>query len=163
MPRRCFSAWARPKPRFTTFPSTRCISTKWARWIPSATSSAPAIGFDLLDIGAVYCSPDQRRQRNGEDGARHPSRSCSSHFRTSHGKADLRARPEPGTNHAHRRSHRHYACRRIWRAAADACDRERIWRGRLRFPRTCQRAASADRRIQRRGGIHHGRGARSQH
>ena len=47
-----FQRLATPRPRFMTFPSTRFISMKWARWIPSATSSERAL--------ALICSTSAR-------------------------------------------------------------------------------------------------------
>ncbi len=50
------------------------------------------VGFDLLDIERGLQLARERRQRNGEDGARRAARSGSRHRRAAHRQADLRAR-----------------------------------------------------------------------
>ena len=54
---------------------------------------------------------------------------------------DLFARPRRGTDHPHRRGHRHHTRGWLWPHAADGHSEHRLWRGRQGFHRTRQRAA----------------------
>ena len=91
MPRLCFRGWARRRLGSTGSRSKRFTFTKWGRWIRSPISWGLAWRWLLGNRrGALF--RDQRRQRNGEDGARDAAGARSGDGGAARGQADVCAR-----------------------------------------------------------------------
>ena len=100
---------ARPRPRSTRSRSRRSTFTKSARSIPSPISSAPASRSISSDVETRRLLAAQRRQRHGEDRARHSSGARARHGAAARRSAGLCARTGDGTDHADRRGRRRHA------------------------------------------------------
>ena len=104
-----FRGSARPRPRSTRSRSRRCISTKSGAADSIADIVGACVAFDQLDVDTRRLLAAERRQRHGQDGARHASGARAATARLLDRSAGLRARPGDGTDHADRRGGRRHA------------------------------------------------------